>query len=70
MKRTHAYTTKHYPELDSSQMITRAYKYISKKFGDCGYAKMWCANEEFDKFKNDVKELLKDKYIFGLSIWR
>jgi len=67
LKRTHAYTTKHYPELDLSQMITRAYKYISKKFGDCGYAKMWCANEEFDKFKNDVKELLKDKYIFGVK---
>ena len=67
LKRTHAYTTKHYPELDLSGMITRAYKHISKKFGDCGYAKMWCANEEFDKFKNDVKELLKDKYIFGVK---
>lgn len=48
-------------------MITRAYKHISKKFGDWGYAKMWCANEEFDKFKNDVKELSKDKYIFGVK---
>ncbi len=67
LKKTHAYTVKHYPELDLSQMITRAYKHISKKFGDSGYAKMWCTDEEFEKFKNDVKELLKDKYIFGVK---
>jgi len=67
LKRTHSYTTKHYPNLDLDQMITRAYKHISKKFGDCGYAKMWLVDEEFDKFKDDVKELLKDKYIFGVK---
>lgn len=67
LKRIHAYTTKHYPELDLSRMITRAYKHISKKFGDCGYAKIWCIDEKFDKFKDDVKELLKDKYIFGVK---
>ena len=67
LKRTHAYTTKHYPDLDLNGMINCAYKYISKKFGDYGYAKMWCLDEEFDKFKNEVKELLKDKYIFGVK---
>lgn len=67
LKRTHAYTTKHYPNLDLDQMINRAYNHISKKFGDFGYAKMWLVDEEFDKFKDDVKELLKDKYIFGVK---
>lgn len=67
LKRTHAYTAKHYPNLDLDQMINRAYNHISKKFGDCGYAKMWLVDEEFDKFKDDVKELLKDKYIFGVK---
>lgn len=67
LKRTHAYTTKHYPNLDLDQMINRAYNHISKKFGDCGYAKIWLVDEEFDKFKDDVKELLKDKYIFGVK---
>lgn len=45
LRRTHAYTTKHYPELDLSNIITRAYKHISQKFGDCGYAKIWCIDE-------------------------
>lgn len=67
LKRTHAYTTKHYPELDLNDMITHAYNHISKKFGDCGYAKMWLVDEEFDKFKDVVKEFLKDKYIFGVK---
>lgn len=67
LKRTHAYTTKHYPNLYLDQMINRAYNHINKKFGDCGYAKMWLVDEEFDKFKDDVKELLKDKYIFGVK---
>jgi len=67
LKRTHAYTTKHYPGLDLEQMINRSYMHISKKFGDCGYAKMYCVDEDFDKFKDDVKELLKDKYILGVK---
>lgn len=28
LQRVHAYTIKHYPELDLEQMITRAYKYV------------------------------------------
>lgn len=67
LKRTHAYTTIHYPNLDLDQMINRAYNHINKKFGYYGYAKMWLVDEEFDKFKDDVKELLKDKYIFWVK---
>lgn len=64
LKRTQAYSIKHYPELNLDQMIDRTYKHICEKFGSCGYAKMYCIDEEFDKFKEDVKELLKDKNIF------
>ena len=67
LKRTYSYTMKHYPNLDLEKIINHSYEYISKKFGDCGYAKMWCADKDFDKFKEDVKELLKDKYIFGVK---
>lgn len=67
LKRTHAYTTKHYPKLDLNDMINRAYNHISQKFGDCGYAKVWCDDEEFNKFKDDVKYLLQDKFTFGVK---
>lgn len=61
LKRTHAYTIKHYPDYE---MIERAYKHISEKFGNCGYAQIQCTDEEFDIFKAEVKELLKDKEKF------
>ena len=67
LKRTHAYTIKHYPNLDLDQMITRAYNHISKKFGDCGYAKIWCIDEQFEEFRKDVENLLNDKYAFGVK---
>lgn len=67
LRRTHAYTTKHYPDLDLEQMINRAYKYISKKFGIDGYAKSYCYDKEFEEFKKCVEELLKDKYGFAVK---
>lgn len=67
LKRTHAYSIKHYPELDLNQMINRAYEHISEKFGKDGYAKTWFVDEEFNKFKEDVKMLLKDKYLFAVK---
>lgn len=67
LRRTHAYTTKHYPNLDLDQMINRAYKHISKNFGIGGYAKSYCYDKEFEEFKKCVEELLKDKYGFAVK---
>ena len=67
LRRTHAYTTKHYPDFDLDQMIDRAYKHISKKFGIDGYAKSYCYDKEFENFKNHVNELLKDKDRFKVK---
>lgn len=67
LRRIHAYTTKYYPDLDLDQMINRAYKHISKKFGIDGYAKSYCYDKEFEEFKKCVEELLKDKYGFAVQ---
>lgn len=67
LRRTHAYTTKHYPDFGLDQMIDRAYKHISKKFGIDGYAKSYCYDKEFENFKNHVNELLKDKDRFKVK---
>ncbi len=64
LKRTHAYTLKHYQDYDLNQMIERAYNHIREKFGVNGYAKIYCKDEEFDKFKEKVQELLEDKEKF------
>lgn len=67
LKRVHAYTIKHYPELDLDEMIHRAYQYINRKFGENGYAKSYCVDLEFEDFKKNVKELLLDYYKFGVK---
>ncbi len=67
LKRTHAYTVKHYPNLNIDEMINRAYKHISEKFGINGYAKTYCYDKEYDAFKKDVEKLLKNKYGFAIK---
>ena len=66
MKRTHAYTMKHCPGLTVEQMIHRAYEHLLKKFGVDGYAKSYCYDEQFEQFKKDIGELLKDENAFAV----
>ena len=67
LKRTHAYTLKHYPNMDLVGMINRAYEHISKKFGSDGYAKIYCYDKDYENFKKDVETLIKDKYGFAVK---
>ena len=67
LKRVHAYSTKHYPNLDLMEMINRAYQHISQKFGIEGYAKTYCFDQEFVDFKKNVANLIKDKYGFAIK---
>lgn len=67
LKRTHAYTIKHYPDLDLDEIINRAYNHISKKFGNDGYAKIYCYDKEFEDFKKNVETLIKNKYGFAVK---
>ncbi len=67
LQRTHAYTKKYYPEDDLEKMIERAYLHISKKFGEEGYAKNYCKDPEYDAFKKQVQEILKNRYQFAVQ---
>ncbi len=67
LERTHAYTIKHYPDLDLDDMINRAYEHISKKFGNDGYAKTYCYDKEFEDFKKNVETVIKNKYGFAVK---
>lgn len=67
LKRTHAYTVKHYKNLDLIQMMNRSYEHIKLKFGNDGYAKVWLVDEEFEKFKEEIRKLLNDRYLFAIK---
>lgn len=65
LQRTHSYSVKHYPNLTLSEMIKRSYNHVLKKYGNSGYAKNYCYDEEYEKFKEEVERLLNDKEEFA-----
>ncbi|MEG0872426.1 MAG: HD domain-containing protein [Clostridia bacterium] len=64
LKRNYFYTIKHYPNFSFEQIIEEAYNYILVKFGRDGYAKLYIVDEDYNKFKREVEELLADKIKF------
>ena len=64
LKRTHAFTLKHQPDCTVEDMIERAYNHTKDKYGDSGYAKSYVVDEEYNRFKNKILELLNDKENF------
>lgn len=67
LKRTHSYTIKHYPELSLEQIIDRGYHHLNEKIGEHGYAKSYVEDEEYKKFKEELKCLLSDKENFAIK---
>lgn len=60
LKRTHAYTMKHQPNLSFDEIVQRAYNHTKDKYGDSGYAKNYVVDEEYINFKNKINELISD----------
>lgn len=58
--RTRAYTIKHFPEMTEEEMFEREFNHLNDKFGQEGYAKCYIQDEEYEKFLNDMKEILSD----------
>ena len=64
LKRTHSFTLKYEPNLNQSEIIERAYNHTKEKYGDSGYAKNYVVDDEYNKFKNTILELLNNKEKF------
>lgn len=65
IKRTHSYNAKHFPNFSLMQMINRSYEYVIKKYGNDGYAKSYCYDEDFEKLKKDIETFKNDKLAFA-----
>lgn len=62
--RTYLYTKSHYPEFTYQEILEEIYRHLEDKFGENGYAKVYIKDEEFEDFKKEIIELLKDKNKF------
>jgi uncharacterized protein len=65
LKRTHAYTLKHNPNLTVDEMLERAYNHTIEKYGNNGYAKNYVIDEDYNNFKNEIITLINDKETFN-----
>ena len=74
LRRTHAYTLKHYPDCTRVEMLQRAYEHTEQKYGKDGYAKHYVKDEEYENFRNEINLLLQDwekfknRYYFANNI--
>ncbi len=60
LRRTHAYTLKHFPDCTKKEMLKRAYEHTEQKYGKEGYAKHYVNDEEYEKFREEINLLLQD----------
>lgn len=65
LERTHSYSVKHYPNLTLSEMIERSYNHMLNKYGSDGYAKNYCYDDEYEKFKEEVERFMNNKEEFA-----
>lgn len=60
LRRTHAYTLKHFPSCTKEEMLERAYQHTEQKYGKEGYAKHYVKDEEYESFRKEINLLLQD----------
>lgn len=64
LRRTHAYTLKHFPEYSMEQRLERCYQHVQNKYGEGGYAKSYVIDTEYMRFCQAIQALLSDRQAF------
>jgi len=64
LERSYYYGKKLSPESTDRELYERAFKHLNLKFGINGYAKFFLKDVEYEKFLEDIRQVLKDKEQF------
>ena len=64
LRRTHAYTMKHFEGISKEDIIERGYFHTNEKYGAKGYAKHYVEDEQYNDFRNKINELINDRALF------
>ena len=70
LRRTHAYTLKHFPNCTKEEMLKRAYDHTEQKYGKSGYAKHYVTDEEYENFRENINSLLLSKEYFTKKYYK
>ena len=64
LRRTHAYTLKHFEGISEAEIVERGYTHTKEKYGSSGYAKHYVEDEEYNDFRNKINEIINDRGLF------
>ena len=64
LERSYYYGKRLSPESTDRELYERAFKHLNLKFGINGYAKFYLKDTEYEKFLEDIREILKNKEQF------
>ncbi len=64
LRRTHSYTLKHQPNSTFHEQFERAFLHTKEKYGLKGYAKSYIFDDEYEKFKTEINNLLENPHLF------
>jgi len=64
LERSYYYGKRLRPEATDRELYERAFEHLNLKFGVNGYAKFFLKDAEYEKFLEDIREVLKDKEQF------
>lgn len=70
LRRTHAYTLKHFPHCTKEEMLKRAYDHTEQKYGKEGYAKHYVKDEEYEVFREEINLLLQNSEKFKAKYYK
>ena len=64
LRRTHAYTLKHFDGISEEEIIERGYTHTKEKYGAKGYAKHYVEDEQYNEFRYRINEIINDRDLF------
>ena len=70
LRRTHAYTLKHFPHCTKEEMLKRGKDHTEQKYGKSGYAKHYVKDEEYENFREEINLLLQDPEKFKAKYYK
>ena len=70
LRRTHAYTLKHFHNCTKEEMLKRAKDHTEQKYGKEGYAKHYVKDEEYEAFREEIYLLLQDSEKFKVKYYK
>ena len=70
LRRTHAYTLKHFPDCTRDEILRRAYEHTEQKYGKGGYAKHYVKDDEYENFREEINLLLQDSGKFKAKYYK